>query len=170
MTNYDKWQTRPLVREDAPYQPTRNRPTVMKIWSKAPEGCFIPRQSGRLIVGRNMTLTLNLVPRCNIRRTYIERPTPSFIEEQTPFRNTYISRREWKSWSRISMRQTRNDWAGEDQQQFNLPNELSIYLAIFAEDTCIYIKDCKEGYVLRGLQHGLNSIEPSCNLWNIKIN
>jgi hypothetical protein len=30
----------------------------MKIWSKAPDGCFIPRQTGRLIVGRNMTLTL----------------------------------------------------------------------------------------------------------------
>jgi hypothetical protein len=59
MTNYDKLQTRPLVREGAPYQQTRNRLTVMKIWSKAPDGCFIPRQTGRLIVGRNMTLTLS---------------------------------------------------------------------------------------------------------------
>jgi hypothetical protein len=33
----------------------------MKIWSKAPDGCFIPRQIGRLIVGRNMTLTLTVV-------------------------------------------------------------------------------------------------------------
>jgi hypothetical protein len=60
MTNYDKWQTRPLVREGAPYQQTRNRLTVMKIWSYAPDGCFIPRQTGRLIVGRNMTLTFEL--------------------------------------------------------------------------------------------------------------
>jgi hypothetical protein len=29
----------------------RNRLTVIKIWSKAPDGCFIPRQTGRLIVG-----------------------------------------------------------------------------------------------------------------------
>jgi hypothetical protein len=41
----------------APYQQTRNRLTVMKMWSKAPDGCFIPRQTGQLIVGRNMTLT-----------------------------------------------------------------------------------------------------------------
>jgi hypothetical protein len=33
MTNYDKWQTQPLVREGAPYQQTRNSLTVMKIWS-----------------------------------------------------------------------------------------------------------------------------------------
>jgi hypothetical protein len=38
--------------------PQSSRLTVMKIWSKAPDGCFIPRQTGRLIVGRNMTLTL----------------------------------------------------------------------------------------------------------------
>jgi hypothetical protein len=39
-------------------QQNRNRLTVIKIWSKAPDGCFIPRQTGRLIVGRNMILTL----------------------------------------------------------------------------------------------------------------
>jgi hypothetical protein len=61
MTNYDKWQTRPLVREGAPYQQTRNRLTVIKIWSKALDGCFIPRQTGRLIVGRNMTLDASTI-------------------------------------------------------------------------------------------------------------
>jgi hypothetical protein len=31
---------------------------VIKIWSYVPHGCFIPRQTGRLTVGRNVTLTL----------------------------------------------------------------------------------------------------------------
>jgi hypothetical protein len=29
---------------------------VIKIWSQAPDGCFIPRQTGRLTVGRNIKL------------------------------------------------------------------------------------------------------------------
>jgi hypothetical protein len=29
---------------------------VIKIWSSAPNGCFIPRQTGRLTVGRNIKL------------------------------------------------------------------------------------------------------------------
>jgi hypothetical protein len=53
-----KQQTCTLAREGAPHQQTHNHLTVMKIWSKVPDGCFIPRQTGRLIVGRNMTLTL----------------------------------------------------------------------------------------------------------------
>jgi hypothetical protein len=48
-----KRQTRPLVRESAPHQQTRNCLTVIKIWSCEPDGCFIPRQTGRLTVGRN---------------------------------------------------------------------------------------------------------------------
>jgi hypothetical protein len=31
----------------------------IKIWSQAPDGCFIPRQTGRLTVGRNIRLRLN---------------------------------------------------------------------------------------------------------------
>jgi hypothetical protein len=52
-----KRQTCPLIRERAPHQQTRNRLTVIKIWSWAPDGCLTPRQTGRLIVGRNITLT-----------------------------------------------------------------------------------------------------------------
>jgi hypothetical protein len=48
-----KRQTRPLVREGAPHQQTRNCLTVIKIWSYAPNGCFIARQTGWLTVGRN---------------------------------------------------------------------------------------------------------------------
>jgi hypothetical protein len=34
--------------------------TVIKVWSWAPDGCLMPRQAGRLTVGRNVTLTLSL--------------------------------------------------------------------------------------------------------------
>jgi hypothetical protein len=43
-----KRQTRPVVREGAPHQQTRNCLTVIKIWSWAPDGCFISRETGRL--------------------------------------------------------------------------------------------------------------------------
>jgi hypothetical protein len=49
-----KRQTHPLVRDGAPYQQTR---TVIKIWSEAPEGGLIPRQTGRLTIDRNITQT-----------------------------------------------------------------------------------------------------------------
>jgi hypothetical protein len=55
-----KLQTRPVVRQRAPHQPTRNSLTVTKIWSWAQDGCLTPRQTGRLDVGRNITLTLSL--------------------------------------------------------------------------------------------------------------
>jgi hypothetical protein len=32
--------------------------TVIKIWSKAPSGCLTPKQTGRVTVSRNITLTL----------------------------------------------------------------------------------------------------------------
>jgi hypothetical protein len=53
-----KRQTRLLVREGAPNQQTRNCQTIIKIWSQAPEGCFIPRQTSRLTVGCNIRLRL----------------------------------------------------------------------------------------------------------------
>jgi hypothetical protein len=37
-------------------------------------------------------------------------------------------------------------------------------------DTCIYVTDCKEGYVTRRLQRGFSVIETGCERWNIKIN
>jgi hypothetical protein len=53
-----KRQIRPLIRQCASNQQTRNCQTIIKIWSQAPEGCFIPRQTGRLTVGRNIRLRL----------------------------------------------------------------------------------------------------------------
>jgi hypothetical protein len=55
-----KPQTRPLVREGAPHQNTGNCLTVTRICSWAPDGCLIPRQTGRLTVGGNINLTLTL--------------------------------------------------------------------------------------------------------------
>jgi hypothetical protein len=46
----------------------------------------------------------------------------------------------------------------------------SVTLALFAGDTCLYATDHKEGYVLRNIQCGLNSMAALCERWNIKIN
>jgi hypothetical protein len=45
-----------------------------------------------------------------------------------------------------------------------------IHLALFADDTCLYSTDRKEGFFFRKLQRGLTSMETWCELWNIKIN
>jgi hypothetical protein len=55
-----KRHTRPLVRQNASYQRTSNCQTIINIWSHAPDVCFIPGQTGRLTVGRNMRLRLRL--------------------------------------------------------------------------------------------------------------
>jgi hypothetical protein len=39
------------------------------------------------------------------------------------------------------------------------PQNPGVYLALFADDTCIYCTDRKVGYVLRKLQRGLTSVE-----------
>jgi hypothetical protein len=57
-----KLQTRLLVREGAPHQQTRkclknNQRENGKNWSRVPDECLTPRQTGRLTVGRNVTLT-----------------------------------------------------------------------------------------------------------------
>jgi hypothetical protein len=50
------------------------------------------------------------------------------------------------------------------------PQTPGVYLALFADDTCLYATDRKEGYVLRKLQRGLDAIDTWCECWNIKIN
>jgi hypothetical protein len=50
------------------------------------------------------------------------------------------------------------------------PPTFGVNLALFADDTCLYATDHKEGYVLRKIQHELNSIVAWCECWNIKIN
>jgi hypothetical protein len=74
-------QIRPLVREGAPRNQERNCQTYsvfrteIKIWSKAPDGCFIPRQTGRLTVGRNIRLRLRHP--CEGGVEYLHRDTAS---------------------------------------------------------------------------------------------
>jgi hypothetical protein len=43
------------------------------------------------------------------------------------------------------------------------------YLGLLADDTCIYVADRKEGYVLRTLQRDLSAIETWCERWNTNI-
>jgi hypothetical protein len=50
------------------------------------------------------------------------------------------------------------------------PHISSVNLALFADDTCLYATDRKEGYVLRKIQRGLDSMAAWCERWNIKIN
>jgi hypothetical protein len=50
------------------------------------------------------------------------------------------------------------------------PQTFGVYLGLFADDTCIYATDRKEGYVLRKLQRGLSATETGCEHRNIKIN
>jgi hypothetical protein len=44
-----------------------------------------------------------------------------------------------------------------------------VQLALFADDTCMYATEGKEGYVLKKLQHCLTAMEAWCEQWNIKI-
>jgi hypothetical protein len=44
------------------------------------------------------------------------------------------------------------------------------HLALFADDACLYATECKQGYVIRKLQHGLNSMAEWSKHWNVKIN
>jgi hypothetical protein len=57
-----KLQTRLLDREDSPHQQNRNCQKIIKEkgenWSRVSDGCLTPRQTCRLTVGLNITLTL----------------------------------------------------------------------------------------------------------------
>jgi hypothetical protein len=46
----------------------------------------------------------------------------------------------------------------------------AVYLALFADYTCMCVTDRKDAYVLRKLQRVLNLMESWCEHWNIKIN
>jgi hypothetical protein len=50
------------------------------------------------------------------------------------------------------------------------PQTPGVNLALFADDSCLYATDRKEGYVLRKIQRGLDSMAAWCKRWNIKIN
>jgi hypothetical protein len=44
----------------------------------------------------------------------------------------------------------------------DMPQTPGVYLGLFADDTCIYVRDNKEVYVLRKLQQDLNATEMWC--------
>jgi hypothetical protein len=48
------------------------------------------------------------------------------------------------------------------------PQTSGVNLALFADDTCLYAIDRKEGYVLRKIQRGLNCMAAWRERWNIK--
>ncbi|PNF28984.1 hypothetical protein B7P43_G15105 [Cryptotermes secundus] len=50
------------------------------------------------------------------------------------------------------------------------PQTHGVHLAPFADDTCPYTTDGKEGFIVRKLQRGLSSMETWFERWNIKIN
>jgi len=50
------------------------------------------------------------------------------------------------------------------------PQTPGTQLALFADDTCIYATDRKEGFTIRKVQRGLTAMEEWCECWNIKIN
>jgi hypothetical protein len=50
------------------------------------------------------------------------------------------------------------------------PQTTGVHLALFADDTSLYVTDREEGYVLRKPQRGLTLVESWCERWNIKIN
>jgi hypothetical protein len=52
----------------------------------------------------------------------------------------------------------------------DMPQAIGVQLALFADDTCLYATDRKEGYVLRKLQRRLNSMVEWSKRWNIRIN
>jgi hypothetical protein len=52
----------------------------------------------------------------------------------------------------------------------NTPQNIGVNLALFVDDTCLNATERKEGYVLRKVQRGLNSMSAWCERWNTKIN
>jgi hypothetical protein len=50
------------------------------------------------------------------------------------------------------------------------PQTQGVHLALFADDTCLYATDGKEGSIVRKLQRGLSSMEEWCERFNIEIN
>jgi hypothetical protein len=50
------------------------------------------------------------------------------------------------------------------------PQTPGLFLSLFADDTCLYATDRKQGFVVRKLQCVLSSMVTWCERWNIKIN
>jgi hypothetical protein len=89
-----KGQTRPLVREGAPHQQTRDCLTVIKIRSWARDGCLTPRRTGRLTVGHNITLTLTSIiscPKHGVGKSLVVAPLHNYQFSKRNFPRTTFS-------------------------------------------------------------------------------
>jgi hypothetical protein len=93
--------------------------------------------------------------------------------------STFLSNRKFRVSVEGEMSTPREIQAGVPQGSVLSPTLYTVYindapqnpgvpLALFADDTCIYTTDRKEGYVLRKLQRP--SVGSWCEHWNIKIN
>jgi hypothetical protein len=51
-----------------------------------------------------------------------------------------------------------------------IPPKLWVCISLFADDTCLYATDRREGYIVRKLQRGPDSMVAWLEGWNIKIN
>jgi hypothetical protein len=49
-----------------------------------------------------------------------------------------------------------------------LPKAIDVHFALFEDDTRLYATDGKEGYILRKLQGGLDSMVTWCERWNVR--
>jgi hypothetical protein len=95
--------------------------------------------------------------------------------------NSFLTNRKFRVSVEGELSTPREIQAGVPQGSVLAPTLYSLYIndtsrtpgvhfALFADDTCMYATDRKEGYVLRKLQSGLNEMEEWCEDWNIKIN
>jgi hypothetical protein len=74
----------------------------------------------------------------------VEISTAPLVEDETPLLNTYMSKREQEYWSYVLTKpEAKNDCAGEDHQQFNLPTDWDTIIF------CRYIISCLQGHLLR---------------------
>jgi hypothetical protein len=84
--------------------------------------------------------------------------------------SSFLSRRKFRVWVEGELSTPRDIQAGVPQGSVlsltlyslyinDTPQMPGVYLGIFADGTCTYATDHKEGYVLRKLQRGLSAIE-----------
>jgi hypothetical protein len=92
---------------------------------------------------------------------------------------SFLSNRKFKVSVEGEMSKPREIQAGVPQSSvlspilYNLyindaPQTTGTQLGLFADDTCIYAPERKEGFTIRKLQRGLIAMEEWCERWNIK--
>jgi hypothetical protein len=60
----------------------------------------------------------------------------------------------------MACRKTLESWKHTAQYPYKYALRVTcVYLALFADDICIYARDVREGYVVRNLHRNLNSVK-----------